>query len=182
MTGILGRSAAGLKLLGQGYTRARNCAQREALDIHHLPEPRCETGLWLAQCGLVHCMMDLSDGLSVDLPRLCAASEVGGEVHISDLPVFEKSCSWGCDPVELALHGGEDFELLFAVPESKSRLLEGTYPSRFPQITQIGKLTHDVGSVWVTAPRKNRRRLLERGYDHFRRLGKNKKRHVEPDS
>jgi len=181
VTGILGRSAAGLKLLGEGHTRAINRAQKEALDAHHLPVPRCETGVWLAQCGLVHCMMDLSDGLSVDLPRLCMASGVGGEIHTVDLPVFEESCSWDCDPVELALHGGEDFELLFAVSESKSRLLEKLYPSKFPKITKIGKLTRDAGSVWVTAPKKKRYPLSEHGYDHFRRSAKDKERQSEPN-
>jgi thiamine-monophosphate kinase len=134
-----------------------------------MPVPRCEPGLWLAQCGLVHCMMDLSDGLSMDLPRICAASGVGAEIHSVALPDYSESKLWGCDPVELALHGGEDFELLFTVPPSKSRLFEKSYPSRFPKITQIGKFSRDVGNVWLIDSAENRRKLQERGYDHFRR-------------
>ncbi len=171
VTGTLGRSAAGLKLLEDGYRRPFTPAQKEALDVHQMPVPRCEAGVWLAQCGFVHCMMDLSDGLSVDLPRLCAASGVGGEIRLDDLPVFIESESWDCDPVNCALHGGEDFELLFAVPPSNSRLLERIYPRRFPKITKIGKLTREIGSVWASSPNKKRHRLLARGYDHFRRRG-----------
>jgi thiamine-monophosphate kinase len=175
VTGILGRSAAGLRLLEGGCIKSRSKEKSEALLAHQMPAPRCEAGLWLAQCGLVHCMMDLSDGLSMDLPRICIASGVGAEIHSDALPVYAESKLWGCDPVELALHGGEDFELLFTVPPSKSRLFEKSYPSGFAQITQIGKLSRDVGNVSLLDPAKNRRKLQARGYDHFRRGSWNKR-------
>jgi thiamine-monophosphate kinase len=170
VTGTLGRSAAGLKLLKDGHVPRRLRSREEALQAHLDPEPRCDAGLWLAQSGLVHCMMDLSDGLSVDLPRLCDASGVGAEIYAPDLPVFPGSALWDCDPVDLALHGGEDFELLFAVPGSKSRLLENTYPATLPRITRIGVVTADAGKVWIVGQnnRKGRRRLPQRGYDHFK--------------
>lgn len=168
VTGILGRSAAGLKLLQTGRARPRSHPQQEAVRAHQTPEPRCEAGVWLAQCGMARCMMDLSDGLSMDLPRMCAASGVGAEIHAAELPVFTKSRLWDCDPVELALHGGEDYELLFAVPNSRSRLFEKSYPSKLPKITRIGKMTGSVGKVWVKESGKSRHRLLEHGYDHFR--------------
>jgi thiamine-monophosphate kinase len=170
VTGMLGRSAAGLKRLKDGHVPRRLRSQEEALQAHLDPEPRCDAGLWLAQSGLVHCMMDLSDGLSVDLPRLCDASGVGAEIYAPDLPVFPGSALWDCDPVDLALHGGEDFELLFAVPGSKSRLLENTYPATLSRITRIGVMTADAGNVWIVGQnrRKGRRRLPQRGYDHFK--------------
>ncbi len=168
VTGILGRSAAGLKLLQSGVTHPRSRPQREAVRIHQMPEPRCESAVWLAQCGLVNCMMDLSDGLSMDLPRMCAASGVGAEIQQTGLPLFPESRRWGCNPTELALHGGEDYELLFAVPESKSLLLRKNYPSKLPRITQIGKMTRDAGGIWIKGPAGGSRQLLELGYDHFR--------------
>jgi len=177
VTGDLGRSAAGFKLLQSGRTDSKSRVRKSALQAHRDPEPRCDAGLWLAQSGLVSCMIDLSDGLSMDLPRLCVASNVGSEIRISDLPVFHESARWGFDPVELALHGGEDYELLFAVPSSKSGLLERTYPPVLPPITKIGKMSADVGNVWVTRQGKNRRRLLQHGYDHFAsHITKNKKK------
>jgi thiamine-monophosphate kinase len=166
-TGTLGESAAGLRLLQNGCVRPRSRAQKAAIRVHQSPEARCEAGMWLAQCGLVHCMMDLSDGLSMDLPRMCAASGVGAEIHAADLPVFPESRLWGCDPVELALHGGEDFELLFSVPRSKGRIFEEKYPSHFPRITRIGSMTRDAGKIWMLEQGKSRRPLLEHGYDHF---------------
>ncbi len=168
VTGTLGKSAAGLKLIEKGCRHSRSTLQRAAVLAHQKPEPRCEAGLWLAQSGLVRCMMDLSDGLSMDLPRMCAASAVGAEIHASELPVFAESSRWGCDPVKLALHGGEDFELLFAVPESKAGLLERSYPPGFPRITRIGKLTRDRGVVKLYGPGKQPIRLADQGYDHFR--------------
>ena len=175
VTGVLGRSAAGLKLLKDGCVRPRLRSQKEALRVHQSPEPRCDAGQWLAQSGLVHCMMDLSDGLSTDLPRMCESSGLGAEIHLNDLPVFPESKSWDCDPVDMALHGGEDFELLFAVPNTHMDLLEKRYPSNLPRITRIGKMTRDVGKVWVMESGEPRRLLQNRGYDHFRGRMKDKK-------
>jgi thiamine-monophosphate kinase len=169
VTGILGRSEAGLRLLETGCTKSRSLPRREALRAHRAPEARCEAGFWLAQCGMVRCMMDLSDGLSIDLPRMCSASGVGAEIYLADLPVYSKSRLWDCDPQELALHGGEDYELLFAVSKSKSLLFEKKYPSGFPKIAKIGRLIPERGKFWVHEPGKGCRPLLEHGYDHFRR-------------
>ena len=174
VTGTLGQSASGLRLLQNGCIRPRSRAQKEAIRIHQSPEARCEAGMWLAQCGLVHCMMDLSDGLSMDLPRICAASGVGAEIQAANLPVFAESKRWDCDPVEMALHGGEDFELLFSVPRSKSRIFEDTYPSHFPKVTRIGRLTRDAGKIWLLEQGKDRSLLLEHGYDHFSRRSRKK--------
>jgi thiamine-monophosphate kinase len=169
VTGILGRAAAGLRLLESGGACSRSRPRQQALRAHQMPEPRSEIGVWLAQCGLVRCMMDLSDGLSMDLPRMCSASGVGAEICLAGRPVFPESRLWDCNPTELALHGGEDYELLFAVPNSKSGFFEKIYPSKFPKIAKIGQLTGDVGRVWVRESGKGRHRLSPHGYDHFRR-------------
>jgi thiamine-monophosphate kinase len=169
VTGILGRAAAGLALLQQGRTAGRTRAQRLALRAHRMPEPRCQVGAWLADKGFAGCMLDLSDGLSRDLPRLCKACEIGAEVSGDDLPVFAASSHWGCDPVTLALHGGEDFELLFAVPAGKTAHLEKSYPSHFPPIHRIGRLRASPGVVWRPRSGMRFRPLLEAGFDHFRK-------------
>jgi len=166
VTGTLGRSAAGLELLRQGTIHSRSRPRREALRAHRMPEPRCRAGAWLAQSGYVHSMMDISDGLSTDLARMCAASGVDAEILTA--PVFAAAASWHCDPLALALHGGEDYELLFSAPFSKKGMLEKNYPSEFPPITHIGNMLEGTGVVWLAEPGKKRRELPALGFDHFR--------------
>lgn len=167
VTGELGRSAAGLKLLLDGNADTASLPRKKAIRAHLDPEPRCRAGIWLAQSGLVSCMMDLSDGLSTDLPRLCTPGNLGAEILRVRLPVFSACANWGCDPLDLALNGGEDFELLFAVPARKASLLEKKYPKRLPPISRIGRLTTEPGKIWILSAGGRRDPLPPRGYDHF---------------
>ena len=121
VSGQLGLSALGLRLLRKtkkGRSRLqRNAVAMEALRAHLYPIPQCALGKFLSGGGIASAMMDLSDGLSTDLSRLCAASGVGARLWAAkvpgpDLPNAEES-------LQLALHGGEDYQLLFTVPRSK---------------------------------------------------------------
>jgi len=167
VTEVLGKAAAGLALLERGQVRGRTAAQRAALDAHRGPVPRCTAGLWLAQSGLAGAMMDLSDGLSMDLPRLCEASVAGAEILLSQLPVFREAGAWGCDPAELALHGAEDFELLFSIRAEKVARFEASYPRSLPRVTRIGRLTRNREIVCIAAPGARPRPLPRKGFDHF---------------
>jgi thiamine-monophosphate kinase len=168
VTGVLGRAAAGLSLLRHGRIHGKNAAERKALQSHRVPEPRCEVGSWLARSRFVRCMMDLSDGLSMDLPRLCAASGTGAEIWGDKLPLFSQARCWRCDPLTLALHGGEDFELLFAVSARKAAGFEKAYPAAFPPISCIGRLRREHGVVWSAARTTPLQPLIPAGFDHFR--------------
>ena len=154
VTGVLGRAAAGLSLLWRGSIRGKNAAERKALQSHRVPEPRCVVGTWLARSRFVRCMIDLSDGLSMDLPRLCTASRTGAEIWGDRLPVFSPARRWQSDPLTLALHGGEDFELLFAVSSRKAAGFEQAYPSEFPPISRIGRLRRGARSLLVHRARR----------------------------
>ncbi len=167
VTGILGKAASGLALLRQGRSNGRSSGERSALKSHRTPEPRCEAGLWLARSGFPSCMMDLSDGLSVDLPRLCSVSGTGAEIFASQVPVYPDARRWHCDPMDLALHGGEDFELLFAVPSRKAARLERLYPRSFPPLSCIGRLRRRRGVVWAPHPGAPAEPLPVAGFDHF---------------
>jgi len=167
VTGILGCAAAGLLLLKNGVRRGRTTAERQALAAHRKPRPRCAAGEWVAQNDFARAMMDLSDGLSMDLPRLCRASGTGARVYASRLPRVEGG-GLAFDPLELALHGGEDFELLFCISPRKARALESTWPSGFPPIHCIGSLEPGTEVVLMEAPGKSSRPLAEHGYDHFK--------------
>ena len=168
VTGVLGKSAAGLALLRSGKKPGRSAAERAALKAHLEPEPRCAAGLWLAEKGYPRAMMDLSDGLSADLPRMCRESRTGAEIWGFRLPLFPDSSDWSCDPLDLALHGGEDYELLFAVPRQRVAALESSYPPAFPRISRIGTLTGRRAVEWLPAPGATPRPLPPRGFDHFR--------------
>ncbi|MEI8294352.1 MAG: thiamine-phosphate kinase [bacterium] len=105
---------------------------------HHLNfTPRLEEGRWLAKNIHPSAMMDISDGLGTDLPRLARASGCGFEVDFSSIP-----CRKGVD-IHAALSDGEDYELLLAVPPAKATRLQKNWPSAFPKtlLTQIGVLT-----------------------------------------
>jgi thiamine-monophosphate kinase len=168
VTGALGLAAAGLRLLELGRRRPGSGAERKALDRQRTPMPRCASGFWLAQSGFAGSMIDLSDGLSMDLPRLCRASGAGAEIRTSQLPVFSGSTAWGCDPTSLALHGGEDFELLFSVRAGKARRFEEAYPRRLPPACRIGRLISKPGVYFISEPGNGPRPLAELGFDHFR--------------
>jgi len=114
--------------------------------------PRVKEARWLVSRFPVHAMMDLSDGLGIDLPRLAAASGVGFDLVLESLPL-----SKGCSP-ENALQDGEDYELLFAVPPAAKSRLELEWRKAFPRLplTAIGRLVDD-----------GRHTFAQKGYDHF---------------
>ncbi len=99
-------------------------------------EPRLEEGRWLAANAPVHAMMDLSDGLAKDLPRLAALAGLGFQVNFDQLPRHR-----GCN-VKQAWSDGEDYELLLAVPEKALARLLPNWTARFPKLplTPIGRL------------------------------------------
>jgi len=116
-------------------------------------EPRVEEARWLTRRLQLHAMMDLSDGLGADLPRLALASECGYRVDEAALPLTA-----GCTASQ-ALSDGEDYELLFALPPREADKLRILWPRKFPALplTEIGELTEP-------APGK---RTIPHGYDHF---------------
>ncbi|GBC83239.1 Thiamine-monophosphate kinase [bacterium HR10] len=170
VTGQLGLSALGLKLLSEGYRLSDQLCERARRPIlaHLAPEPRVALGRYLAEAGVARAMIDLSDGLSQDLLHLCEESRVGAVISAEALPVVAEAMEFGADPLELALHGGEDYELLFTLKEEEAARLEEAR-ARFPDlpVTCIGRTTGEAGQVYLERA-GHRERLLPRGYDHFR--------------
>jgi thiamine-monophosphate kinase len=181
VTGFLGDAAAGLRLLERGARLSQDATRdadseqaREGNQLDHLllrqlrPEPRVGWGLLIGEKQLATAMIDISDGLSSDLNHLCTESNVGALIDAADIPidarVTELTGRRALDPLMLALHGGEDFELLFTVaPHNVSRL-----PKKVDGISicRIGEITSEAGKVSVTE--KDRVWDLEPGgFDHF---------------
>jgi thiamine-monophosphate kinase len=166
VSGRLGEAELGLQLLRE---RKRGLTMQEPrLRKHLYPEPRLELGRWLSEKRMASAMMDLSDGLSSDLRRLCEASKVGALIRSDNLPtvsIAKVGRQRGVDPIRLALHGGDDYELLFTVSKSKATRLPHSVCG--VTITRIGEITraHDV----VVADGDGHSRVLKpRGWDPFR--------------
>lgn len=142
VSGRLGEAELGLRILqrSKGARRKKNPLTRK----HLYPEPRLALGQWLVKRGLATAMMDLSDGLSSDLSRLCAASSVGARLETAKIPhprVPDVPLKQGHDPLQLALHGGDDYELLFTVPTRKARLVPQSLHG--VRLTAIGRITRE---------------------------------------
>lgn len=157
VTGRLGGAAAGLALLAEG--RGARSEEKEALAAHLFPQPRIAQGRALAGRHLATAAMDLSDGLSIDLPRLCAESGVAAEIEAASLPLSPGAT------LAQALNGGEDYELLFtARPATKMpRSLAGVRITRIGKILQARK-----GRPTVTLVEGNKKTpLIAQGWEHF---------------
>lgn len=177
VTGFLGDAAAGLRLLDRGarlHPGATNNHEGNSVDhllLRHLqPEPRVGWGLLIAEQRLASAMIDISDGLSSDLNHLCDESGVGALVEASSLPidhVVTEICGRrALDPLMLALHGGEDFELLFTVnPEDVSKL-----PARVDgvSITRIGEIRDRSEGVRISEGSRTWD-LKPGGWEHFKK-------------
>lgn len=118
--------------------------------------PRIEESRWLTENFSIHAMMDLSDGLGADLPRLARASNVGFEVNENALPL-----SRGCT-IAQAINDGEDYELVFAIGPRARGKLQASWKRKFPRLplTRIGRLTRK--SLMT-----NRKSSKWHGYLHF---------------
>lgn len=169
VTGSLGAAAAGLRLIERGaHLAEQNLADDDSQKLDHIllrqlrPEPRVGWGIVLGEERLATSMIDLSDGLSSDLNRLCSASKVGALIDSALLPVDERVTELcgrrALDPLQLALHGGEDFELLFTVkPGDVARLpkrVDGVEIKRIGEITDAssGVKISEGARVWELKP------------------------------
>lgn len=128
VSGSLGSAAAGLELLHRGIELG-NAAFVSFQEQHLNPRARVELGISLGASGLVHAMMDLSDGLATDLAHLCKQSGIGARLVARNLPgvaaLAEAARLCGTDPEQWAIGGGEDYELLFtASPDHQFCLFE----------------------------------------------------------
>ena len=164
VTGTIGDSALGLRLLQQGER------QGNAILRHLDPEPRVLEGLALAEAAIPSSMIDLSDGLLADLGHILDLSTVGAQIFSEALPLSETFREHFPVVMEnalsLALAGGEDYELLFTVPPEK-------IPKVFPLLDKLGTRVSVIGTITaernlaVIGPDGREISLNRKGFDHF---------------
>ena len=171
VSGRLGRAQLGLELIRKGASAKGPF--RSLLQPHLYPEVRLALGSWLAEKRIASAMMDISDGLSTDLARLCAASRRGAELLADTIPLVEIPSSvqrafpklrW--DPLAMALHGGDDYELLFTVPRRKVGKMRAA--PGYSALKAIGEVTSKPGVILVDV-QGGRERLQPAGWDPFRK-------------
>lgn len=144
VTGLLG---------GSGYGR-------------HLEfEPRVKEATKIAQMVTINSMIDISDGLSSDLNRICKASRVGAIINAEQIPISEQARK-NKEPLNSALNDGEDFELLFTLSQQDCQKLLDKWDEP-TAITQIGTIT-DTGKMQIKMPDGQISDLQAKGYEHLR--------------
>jgi thiamine-monophosphate kinase len=180
VSGRLGLSALGLRLLQRKAAQARFTVPkpralwrqvqarvpmplaREAVQAHLYPEPQCALGRFLSERRMASALMDLSDGLSTDLSRLCAASDVGAQLWAMKIP--RANLAEAADSLQLALHGGEDYQLLFTVPQRKVSRLPLSF--RGQPLYHIGEIKASK-AIRLAMPEGSVRTLEPAGWDCF---------------
>ncbi len=176
LTGSIGASAVGLKLLlsGARVDESEQSLVQKALRRHLRPEARVEFGRRVGEMGLVHSMIDVSDGLAQDLLHICEESRVHAVIDFASAPVAEEVGLVIEDreaAFALAVSGGEDFELLLTADQNDETGLFGIARDCELRLTRIGQ---------IVAPAEDRREpaimlrrdgrldpMLTRGYNHF---------------
>jgi thiamine-monophosphate kinase len=180
VTGTIGDAWAGLRLLNEPPPRTKrdpwaaplSMKHRKFLIQRHLrPTARIAEGQWLSTHRLATSAMDISDGLSGDLRHICEESHVGAEIDLSTLPLSPACRAYATsrklDPVNLALTGGEDYELLFTVSPRQRARLERTAIKQGFSLTCIGTIHPFRFGMQALSSRGQRRRLINTSYEHF---------------
>jgi len=154
VTGELGQSAASVQLLTSGKIKKRDV----------FPEPRVSVGQWLVRHRAASACIDLSDGLSTDLSHICNESRVGAVIEADAIPRHGSVRSLD-HALDLILHGGEDYELLFTAPRAKQipARIEGVKITRIGEVVRIRKMN---------LVRNGKSEKLDvRGWQHFAQEG-----------
>ena len=169
VSGFLGEAAAGLALCRLGL--AHEPGWQTLVAAHLNPVPLVALGRVLAASGLVHAMQDISDGLATDLAHICTESGVGAVVTAEKIPLSPglrqaaKIC--GQSPLDWALSGGEDYQLLFTAGEQQvAGLCSLVREQTGRELFVVGRIIEGHGVFLEEAGR--RREISYRGYEHFR--------------
>ena len=164
VSGELGGSAAAVRRMMVRRMMGRSKQKLKPADFprHFFPEPRVELGRILREKGAASAMIDISDGLSTDLAHICEESGVGAELQAEAIPVAAIGKPLHQVDSRFALHGGEDYELLFAAPRGKR------IPARIAgvPITQIGHIIRGQ-TIFLMNKEGVGYELVPQGWEHF---------------
>lgn len=173
VSGSLGGAAAGLEMLrrGSGVSNAdRGLLIADCITRHLRPEPRVRLGIAVGRAKAARAAMDLSDGLADALEQVATASGSGVRVDAAALPIDACARDWwtaqGADALRAAVAGGDDYELLFAVPRKARGALKNVMQRMpHPPLTKIGEFTKDPHERVLL--RAGKEEALPKGFEHF---------------
>jgi thiamine-monophosphate kinase len=165
VTGELGGSDAGLAILEHGLPIGGK-------ERHLMPVPRLREGRLLARSGYVTSMIDISDGLASEVHHICEMSGTGARVYMGKIPLADNvqriAEHTGRNPHDLALYGGEDYELLFTCKQDKVSLLsEEMQKECGTSLTTVGQIMDASHSITIEDESGRIAPLAPRGYNHF---------------
>lgn len=165
VSGSLGSAAAGLQMLKAGTAVSETC-----VSSYLRPAARVRVGQLLGRNRAASACVDLSDGLADGVSRIADASDVGMTLEASALPIAEDARHWfeahGTSPLEDALSGGDDYELLFTVRPRLRGRLRAVFQHGGVPLTRIGTCTADRALVLTLADGSTR--PMPAGYSHFK--------------
>lgn len=171
VTGTLGDSSLGLTVLKSKKKKKKTPALLKIMEKHLTPKPRLKEGRFLAAHQLASAMIDISDGLILDLQHLLNESKKGAEIWIDKLPISPQTIYYSQiykkDPVTLALTGGEDYELLFTLPKKMFKRYQELSQNLPLDATIIGKITSEKGKIHLIKKDGSLYHLKGKGFLHF---------------
>lgn len=173
VTGTPGDSALGLALLKKEGLAALKGPFKKAVMRHLAPEPRMKAGRAIAAKKLATSMIDVSDGVLLDLKRVLAESRAGAVVDLPALPVSVEMKNYlrlnkQAAPYGLALGGGEDYELLFTAPERNSKKITELSKELKLRMTPIGRIVEAKNGLKVVNEHGSEVKVTRAGYEHFK--------------
>jgi len=178
VTGTLGNAALGLQILKShkgdpSISWNGDSDLAELIEKHLSPTPRIAEGQLIAKNHLASAMIDISDGLMADLGHILEETRAGAKISISRLPFSEayrrKSSQYASNDIDLAISGGEDYELLLTTPRKKGEKLLRLFNQRGLQITPIGEIVDARYGLRFFLDDGKEYRPRKRGYNHFKK-------------
>lgn len=173
VTSTCGDSLAGLeilKYLTKTGTRP-STYQKQLIERHSAPTPSVKAGLAASASGCVKAMMDLSDGILIDLPRLCKINGTGAKINTSNLPVSPELERWAAEAkqpaYEYAIKGGEDFNLLVISDAAKHDQVSNLMQEIGVELSIIGEITGENNSCVLVSDKGKETPFSDSGFKHF---------------
>ncbi len=171
VTGYPGQAAAGLKLMLDSKP-TEDLREHPLVRAHTTPSHRVWEGQAISRSGLATAMIDTSDGFLGDLGHICRESGVGAELVQEKLPISEDlqraALQLDLDPYELVLEDSDDYELIItSSPDSLDQIRAVIAEASDVLVTEVGRITEEVGDIKLILPDGTHRRVTPSGWDHF---------------